>query len=287
VEPFVNEIILFLHSQKQSVEVNPTDCFVTDYDCLLIREQQLIIIINYLSVSYEAVSSDLPKDFRVIHLWEDVWKTSDAIIKSRLLSAIGKSVRLPGRVTQVRRIDKPTADSFLTEHHLQGSPKAKFKYGLFLPKNYYRLVKDKTLIDENADEILVAVATFAAPKTYYRNDEKSRSIELIRFTNHSAFTIIGGVNKLLKFLEKEQQPDDIMTYVDADWSDGKAFKKLGFERIEKIEPITFYVHKITHERHKYLPESETADNYAKVCNSGSWKMIRKIDAIHRLQSERS
>jgi hypothetical protein len=276
VKPFVNGITPFLESQNQSVEVNPADCFVTGYDCLLIREQQLLIIIHYISSNYDNSEFKTLENHRTIHLWEDVWKTSGEIVESRLRSAIGKSVRLPGRVTQVRRIDKPTADTFLNEHHLQGSPKAKFKYGLFLPKRYYRLVKEKTLVDETSNETLMAVATFAAPKTYFRKHGESRSIELIRFANHSEFTLIGGLNKLLKFLEKEQQPDDIMTYVDADWSDGKAFEKLGFERIEKIPPITFYIHKVTHKRLKHLPENETTDNYVEICNSGSWKMIKKV-----------
>lgn len=278
MEPFVNEIILFLHSQEQSIEVNPTDCFVTDYDCLLIKEQKLVIITRYLSNNYDNLEFKNLENHRTIHLWEDVWKTSNAIIKSRLLSAIGKSVRLPGRVTQVRRIDKPTADAFLTEHHLQGSPKAKFKYGLFFSKKYYRLVENKLLIDEKSEEVLVAVATFSAPRTYYRNDEQSRSIELIRFTNHSKFTIIGGFNKLLKFLEEEQHPDDIMTYIDADWSDGKTFEKLGFERIEKTEPITFFVHKEIYKRYRNLPEDTSPENFKEVKNSGSWKMIRKTDS---------
>lgn len=272
----LNEIISFLESYKQSVEVNSADCFVKRCDCLIIKEQKLCIVIHYISESYVENTIELTNDFRIIHLWEDVWKYSTDIVKSRLLSAIGKSVKLPARVMKVRRIDKPTADTFLNKHHLQGSPKAKFKYGLFLPNNYYRLVKDKSLIDESCDEILVAVATFAAPKTYYRGDIKSRSIELIHFTNHSAFTIIGGLNKLLKFLETEQHPDDIMTYVDADWSDGKAFEKLGFERIEKTESITFFVDKKTYKRHRRLPENESPDNYVKICNLGSWKMIRAI-----------
>lgn len=274
--PLLNEIVSFFESNKQSVEVNSTDCFVNGCDCLLIRERTLCIVIHYLSTEYKNERFDIPTNYRIIHLWEDVWKRSNKIVKSRLLSAIGKSERLPARVTRVRRIDKPTADEFLNKHHLQGSPKAKFKYGLFLPKNYYRLVENKSLIDENHGEVLVAVATFSAPRTYYREESKSRSIELIHFTNHSSFTIIGGLNKLLKFLEKEQRPDDIMTYVDADWSDGKGFEKLGFKRIEKTQPIAFSVHKITYERSRHLPEKEYTDDYVNICNSGSWKMIREV-----------
>lgn len=270
----LEEIIFFLKLNEQSVEVNSADCFVTGCDCLLLKEQQLCIVIHYLTAENE--SSNTSANFRTIHLWEDAWRYSNEIVKSRLLSAIGKSIRLPGRVMSVRRIDKPTADDFLNKHHLQGSPKSKFKYGLFLPKNYYRLVKNKSLVNEESDEMLIAVATFAAPRTYYRKDKSSRSIELIRFTNHSAFTIIGGLNKLLKFLEKEQRPDDIMTYVDADWSGGQAFEKLGFKRIERTEPISFFVHKKTYERYRRLPTNESLDNYVKVRNSGSWKMIREI-----------
>lgn len=278
----LNEIVSFFESNNQSVEVNSADCFVKGCDCLLVRKQQLIVVIYSISVDCKNIYFEFPENYRVINLWEDVWKHSNEIVKSRLLSAIGKSVKLPARVMKVRRIDKPTADVFLNKHHLQGSPKAKFKYGLFLPKSYYRLVVDKSLIDVNSEETLVAVATFAAPKTYYRGEAKSRSIELIHFTNHSAFTIIGGLNKLLKFLEQEQRPDDIMTYVDADWSDGKAFEKLGFKRIEKTKPITFFVHKKTYERFRRLPENKSADDYVSVCNSGSWKMIREVESHRNL-----
>lgn len=270
----LQEISDFLALHEHKFEVNPTDYSNANCDFIIFREYQLCVLIRYLSIDYKTELTNFNAGFRVIYLWEDVWRTSPEIVKSRLLSALGKSLKLPGRVTKVRRIDKPTADAFLKKNHLQGSPKAKFKYGLFLPKSYYRLVENKSLIDEKSDETLVSVATFAAPKTYYRNGADSRSIELIHFANHSEFTIIGGLNKLLKFLEKEHQPGDIMTYVDADWSDGKGFKKLGFEHVEKLPPIAFFVHKKTHERRRSLPENESENDYVKVYNSGSWKMIK-------------
>lgn len=270
----LQEISNFLAFHEQKFEVNPTDYPAVGCDFIIFREQRLYIIIRYLSRDCDTELTNFNADFRVINLWEDVWRTSPEIVKSRLRSALGKSFKLPGRVTKVRRIDKPTADAFLKKNHLQGSPKAKFKYGLFLPKSYYRLVENKSLIDEKSDETLVAVATFAAPKTYYRDDADSRSIELIHFANHVEFTVIGGLNKLLKFLEKEQQPGDIMTYVDADWSDGKGFEKLGFNHVEKLPPIAFFVHKKTHERLRHLPKNESESDYVKVYNSGSWKMLK-------------
>ncbi len=227
-------------------------------------------------MTYKKLHVNVPSDFRVIHLWEDVWRKSPEIVMARLHSAIGTSIRLPARVMQVRRIDKSTADDFLNTHHLQGSPTAKFKYGLFLPKKYYRLVENPTLIDQTTNETLVAVATFSSPRTYFRQHQKSRSIELIRFANRSAFTVIGGLDKLLRFLEKEQQPNDIMTYVDADWSDGKSFTKLGFERIEKTDPMTIYVEKRTLKRHTTVLPKTTPESYYPIKNSGSWKLIKPI-----------
>ncbi len=273
----LQEISDFIAFHEQKFEVNPTDYSDLGCDLIIFREQQFCIIINYLSADYRTELKNFHAGFRVINLWEDIWRASPEIVKSRLRSALGKNFKLPGRVTKVRRIDKPTADAFLKKNHLQGSPKAKFKYGLFLPKSYYRLVKNKSLIDEEIDETLVAVATFSAPKMYYRNEKESRSIEMIHFANHSEFTVIGGLQKLLKFVKKEQQPDDIMTYIDADWSDGKAFEKLGFKHVEKLPPITFFVHKKTHERSRRLSVNEPESNYVKVCNSGSWKMIKEFE----------
>lgn len=272
----LQDILQFFESNKQSVEVNPADCVVAGCDCLLVSEVKLCIVLHYLTRVYKEIMPNPPPDFRVIHLWEDAWRKSPEIVIARLRSAMGISRRLPARVMQVRRIDKLTADEFLNAHHLQGSPAAKFKYGLFLPKKYYRLVKNPALLDQTTNETLVAVATFGGAKTYVRQHQKSRSIELIRFANRSAFTVIGGLNKLLRILEKEQQPNDIMTYVDADWSDGKSFTKLGFERTEKTAPMTIYVDKRTLNRHTTVLPSTTMESYYQIKNSGSWKLIKLL-----------
>ncbi|WP_157607675.1 hypothetical protein [Runella limosa] len=222
---------------------------------------------------------------KVIHLWEDVWYSKKAVVQSRLRAAFGISQRIPARLTKVRRIDKPTLERFMDAHHLQVSTNAKFKYGLFLPKNYQRILKDDSpatpfLTQQMTiqGEALVAVASFSGGKNILRERETFRSFELIRFANHLDCTVVGGLDKLLKAFVTELQPDDIMTYADRDWSDGRSYERLGFERMGATPPHTFWVNPNTWERHyaeRLLPNDIGLD-WIKVYNSGNWKFLKKM-----------
>lgn len=183
------------------------------------------------------------QNLKIIHLWEDIWKKKKAICQSRILAICGISERVPARLTQVRRIDKATMEKFLNENHLQVSTTAKFKYGLFLPERYFRVIKNQDDFAEKLlqQELLVAVATFSNAKTIIREGKESRSYELIRFANLQGMTVVGGLNKLLKAFTDEHNPDDIMTYADRDWSDGKSYEKLGFQRITTTPPQGFWL----------------------------------------------
>lgn len=222
---------------------------------------------------------------KVIHLWEDVWYSKKAVIQSRLRAAFGISQRIPARLTKVRRIDKPTLERFMDANHLQVSTNAKFKYGLFLPKNYQRILKDDSpatpfLTQQMTiqGEALVAVASFSGGKNILRERGTFRSFELIRFANHLDCTVVGGLDKLLKAFVTELQPDDIMTYADRDWSDGRSYERLGFERMGATPPHTFWVNPNTWERHyaeRLLPD-DIGLHWIKVYNSGNWKFLKKM-----------
>lgn len=213
------------------------------------------------------------QNIRVIHLWEDVWQSKRSIVESRLMSIFGKSETIPARLTQVQRIDKPTMDKFLINNHLQSKVNAKLKYGLFLPNRYFRVIQNEKVLQENAhkEAFLVAVASFSNAKKFIRDGQEFRSYELIRFANYQGFTVVGGLNKLLKMFIDEHAPDDIMTYADADWSDGTNYEKIGFERIELTPPLSFELDNETFTR-------KLADGNAKnkVFNSGNWKFLMKL-----------
>jgi hypothetical protein len=218
----------------------------------------------------------------LIHLWEDVWRQQPAIILSRLRALVGISERIPARLTQVRRIDKPTAERFLQINHLQVFTNVKYKYGLFLPARYFRVLSaDFSEKPPEAPELLVAVATFSHPRQVVRNGISHRSVELVRFANMLNCTVVGGLDKLLKAFTTDFHPDDIMTYADRDWSNGRSYEKLGFTRLEQTEPQSFWVHPGEWIRYypNHLPgglmENEMpGKGYIPVYNSGSIKFVK-------------
>ncbi|RYU93763.1 hypothetical protein [Emticicia agri] len=286
---FIIEIETFLHQYSHTSFLYNFDAFLpSPFTYIYLPEKQIVIHCVALDppVANGEFFQELNRAFaernlRIIHLWEDVWHTKQAIVQSRLLSVLGKSATVPARLTQSRRIDKPTLDAFLVENHLQMPTGARFKYGLYLPERYFRVIdREKNnftmslaeTLQQNT-EVLMAVASFSNAKTFVREGVSYRSFELIRFANLKGFTVVGGFDKLLKTFIKEQNPDDIMTYADADWSDGASYEKLGFERIELTAPQSFSLddqwqrvwQKQPHEVHE-----------KQVWNSGSWKYLLKL-----------
>lgn len=206
---------------------------------------------------------------RIIHLWEDVWNVQKDLVQSRLLSMMGIFKRLNARHCFIERIEKPISDKFLQANHLQGSVKAKYKYGLFLKPQYV----EKYLANNSATKQLIAVSTFSARRLMKEgNRAGQQSYELIRFASLLGYAVMGGMDKLLKAFSAEHNPDDIMSYADRDWSDGRSYKTLGFERIEVTEPQFFMVN--TENFRRYSVE-ENIENSIKIFNSGSIKFIRR------------
>lgn len=196
------------------------------------------------------------KQLKVVHLWQDVWLSQQAVIESRLLSILGKTERIHGRKTKARRIDFPQLQAFLQENHLQASTKAKYKYGLFLGNE------------------LVGVASFGPMLTIERDGKPYLSGELIRFCTKAGYTVVGGLSKLLQAFIKDRAPQHLMTYADRDWSVGSSYERLGFERVGEIPPQEFWVNPGTFERHatNRLPGPIPA-NWVRVGNTGSWKYV--------------
>ncbi len=206
--------------------------------------------------------------FRIIHLWEDVWMSQKESVQSRILSMIGIFKRLNARHCFIERIDKPTSDKFLNDNHLQGSVSAKFKYGLFLKPQY----TEKYLVNNSGIPQLIAVATFSVGRLMKEgNRAGQRSYELIRFASLRGYTVMGGMDKLLKNFELAHKPDDIMSYADRDWSDGRSYEILGFERITTTEPQFFLLELQAFRRYSM---KENIDNSIKIFNAGSIKFIR-------------
>lgn len=172
---------------------------------------------------------------KVIHLHQDVWEQKPEIVKARLLAQIGVTARrLFARKTQVRKIPKDVAQSFLQEHHLWGATQAKYSYGLFYTN---------TLDDVSTPEELVAVATFTKGRKVERGDQKLhfQSHELLRYCSQRDMSVVGGISKLIKAFIRNHNPDDLVTVVDRDWGDGSGWHSVGFSTVTTTDPIVMAV----------------------------------------------
>ncbi len=225
------------------------------------KEEQLIY--NTLSAKFPMVhiQINLQKHQLKIELndlkmncWKDEWEDKPGIILSRINSLLGQNKRVHGRSCNIRLLDKNTAETFLNRHHVMGFASSYYKLGLF-----------------KKDELL-AIATFSKGRKMNRLPEGKKSFELIRFCNASGITVVGGLSKLLKHFIKLTDAGDIMTYIDKDQSEGKAFIKLGFKLHSESEPIAFKVDKNSQKRTNQNITNHDIEMQV-VKNSGNLKLI--------------
>lgn len=123
----------------------------------------------------------------------------------------------------VRRIEKPVAASFLDATHRLGDTGARYRYGLFVD----RTTSDSELAVESGT--LVAVATFSNARKWLKSGREIRSYEWVRYASATGVRVVGGMGKCLQAFMDEVHPDDVMSYADVRWSDGDAYRALGFE----------------------------------------------------------
>jgi len=261
---FKSDIIEFLHQQQRFLSFE--EC---SKDLLKISRNSsvkpLFLSLHFLHESPEIHLRKIgkyasnPKQM-VVHLWEDHWENERIKVASRLRSAFGITHRVYGRDTQIVRINNEQLLSFLKVNHLNVPIKAKYKYGLY--KN----------------EELLAVMSFSRSRVLKRGAHFFNSYELLRFCNKLEYTVVGGFSKLLKYFSDQQCPDDIMTYVDKDWSDGSTYLKAGFKLEDELPPMEFSFNEMSGER-VYLTNSRAQESGIKVYNSGSYKFIKYIKQV--------
>jgi len=166
-----------------------------------------------------------PRRQTLINLWEDQWSEHSGIVRSRLLTKLGRSERLMARTTTARRIDAATLDTFLLDNHLWGATKARYRYGLY---------------DRSGD--LVAVASFSARwKVRRHGGEPRASHELIRYCSRRGETVVGGITKLIAAFRRDASPDEIVTVIDRDWGEGGGWSTIGFQPLKSLPQVQFYV----------------------------------------------
>lgn len=141
--------------------------------------------------------------YKLIHIWDIDWQMHQAQIKHRLRLLLGKGERLEARKLQIKWVKPAEVRDFFAAHHTQG-----FARG-----------SDAVCLLDN-DTI---ISCFLVGKPRYT---KGADIELIRYA--SSRRVIGGPEKLLKELKTKYHGKTLLSYSDANWSNGSLYQKLGF-----------------------------------------------------------
>ena len=185
---------------------------------------------------FQKTNECLNKGITLIHIFEDEWLLKKEIVKSRirnLLNKIEKDRRIYGRDCFVKEISSDEARKFTERNHLQGFTGAKVHLGLF-----FKIKNNEGIFQE----YLVSYMSFGSlRKNLGQTNNNKYSYELLRFCSVINYLVIGGANKLLKYFEKNYNPNYLISYADRRWSNGNVYKQLNFTQSHISKPNYFYI----------------------------------------------
>lgn len=207
------------------------------------------------------------KNINLIHIFEDEWVEKKQIVKSRILSLLGKTPnRIFARKCVVKEIDSRTANIFLNANHIQGSGRSNIRLGLYYEGKLFSVM------------------------TFLKNDisKNTKGWELNRFCSLLNTQVTGGADKLFKNFIKNHDPEQITSFCDLRWSKtNTVYQSLGFEYCYDTQPNYWYFmcneikryHRYTLRKKESssLSERELRENqgYLRIYDCGSSKWIWK------------
>lgn len=189
---------------------------------------------------------------------EDIYHQRLVQLLGRMRSVLNLNTsKIHGRKTHASLISDKKAGEFLELNHLMGHGGGAFYYGLI------------------RNEELVAVAAFSKPRFMKHETPTYYSTELVRYCSKIGTTVTGGLDKLIRHYIENHETDDLITYIDKEWSDGKSFVKLGFNIVDETAPILFAINSKTSERRKIDSKDKLRRDEYLVRNQGNLKLQLK------------
>jgi hypothetical protein len=158
------------------------------------------------------------KGIKLIHVMEDDWILRGDIVRSKLMSVLGKTTKIYARSCSVTIIDNTTANIFIEENHIQGSnSNAAISIGLIYCNT------------------IVATMTFC--KSRYDSTAEYELLRMCSLLNH---TVIGGASRLVNFFIKHYSPNSIVSYCDRRWGEGEVYSNMNFVMEAETPPNYWY-----------------------------------------------
>ena len=264
---FVEDLSLFLLSHGMGGRTDIVPVPLTARDAAAAEEQR---------------ASLAPLAGKAVFVTEDRWHAVGETVRLRLLAHCGHFRQVYARNCEVRRIDRSVAAAFLEQTHSYGDALSRFRYGLFVERVTGEKGSQPVILSEAKDLCgpqpgdLVAVATFSKARNRVIDGRRVRSHEWVRYASLPGVRVEGGMGKLLEAFVSEVHPEDVMTYADLEWSDGRAYRELGFTLDGPRDPVTFAVDPLTWERRdvKYLTDTRGMLFYR---NFGSLKYRKRYE----------
>jgi len=109
------------------------------------------------------------------------------------------------------------------------------------------------------------------------------SYEWVRYASLPDCRIAGGMGKSLQAFVDDVHPDEVMTYADKEWSEGAAYTKLGFIKVEERAPVLFYVNTLTNERIS-LKKIASDKAYKDLIINEQYSLIQNMGSVKYLKS---
>lgn len=157
-----------------------------------------------------------------IQIWEQDLITNQQLYSSIFSAKRGELQQVHGRKCVVSKIDRLTAQAFLSENHSNGGVKSSIYLGLL-----------------HADELL-AIAAFSKPMKMSKDYTYDYfSGELVKFCTKQQYRVYGGLDKIIKHYVRNYPVNDVMTYADINFGDGEVYRKLGFNSVGYTPPLAF------------------------------------------------
>lgn len=207
-------------------------------------------------VPNSVVQCDINTERYTIIVHEDVWILRSYAVINRLTALTGQTRRIHGRACEIKRIHRGTAAGFLDDYHTAGYTNSYYKYGIYFQQE------------------LLAVALFAKCRTFQitKTTTSYRSSELTRFACKMGFRIVGGLEKVIQAFCLQHDVAHLMTYADREWTDGKTYFSLGFEKTGVTPPLTFWVNKRTGKRELFIDDTVNRKDWCMKKNLGNIKL---------------
>ena len=210
-----------------------------------------------------------------VYLFEDRWRKSPGITSQRILARLGVFTRVHARLCKTvseencRELGLSPAEftqkirKFLDTYHTYGFLKGQINYALVYKEN------------------IVAAAQFMQTYKPRNGSSDLRAYEWTRYASLPDMRIAGGMGKVLEQFVRDVRKEfsegfEVMSYSDNEWSDGDAYRKLGFRLEGSIPPVTYRIDPKTFNRinPRQWAAMKCNEDYPIIRNLGSRKWIK-------------